>query len=288
MNIADFFRFDSENLIHTFFIDDRQVLENFQVYLPHKLDFYLIRIIKKGSGVLSKNHIPISFEERSVILSAPGDVLFVESAQSKNIEVSIIAFSESFVNYLNIEAEMIGFVEKLNSETHLTFDKENFSYLTRLADLIEEENMKNPGGTKDKMIAKLVETFLYFIVREYKITKLEMTATRNYINMYKDFLNLVDQHIKKLHFVADYVDLMQMNEKTLNRVCKKVTGFTALQIIHKQLDEEIKRLLYYSAQSNKEISRVMGFNDTTHLYKFFKKMNGITPKQYKANAQKIW
>ena len=92
-------------------------------------------------------------------------------------------------------------------------------------------------------------------------------------------MNLLDKHIDRMHFVADYVDLMNINEKTLNEVCKKVTGFGALQITHKQLDEEIKRLLFYSTLNSKEISQKLGFNDTTHLYKFFKKWNSMRPKQ---------
>lgn len=77
--------------------------------------------------------------------------------------------------------------------------------------------------------------------------------------------------------MADNVDMIGKNEKRLNRVCKKVIGFTALQIIHKQLDQQIKHLLFYSTKKNKEINHELGFNDTTHLYKFFKKLTGITP-----------
>ncbi|MCG8308265.1 MAG: helix-turn-helix domain-containing protein [Cytophagales bacterium] len=270
------------------FLDDTSVLENLKVYSPHKLDFYLIRIIKKGSGVLYKNHIPYQFKERSIIISSPNDILYVNYDKALKIEIYLIAFSESFIKYLNIDREMLGFANKLVSQSVVELDQENFSYLIRITELLKEENDKNPGGVKDRMPAKLVETLLYFLLRDFKETKLQTVASRNYINIYKDFLNLLSTHINSLHFVADYVDLMNINEKTLNRVCNKVTGFGALQIIHKQLDEEIKRLLFYSTLSNKEISQKLGFNDTTHLYKFFKKMNNMTPKQFKTKAQKVW
>jgi len=283
-----FFRFDSQKMIDVNFLDDTNVLENLRVYSPHKLDFYLIRIVEKGSGVLYKNHIPFHFKEKSIIISSPGDLVYVNYNSDQNIEIYLIAFTESFIDYLNVDSEMLGFANKMVSDTVVELDEGNFSYLIRFTELLKEENDKNPGGSKDRMSAKLVEALLYFILRDFKETKLQTGASRNYINIYKDFLNLMDKHIDSLHFVADYVDLMNINEKTLNRVCKKVTGFCALQIIHKQLDEEIKRLLFYSALSNKEISQKLGFNDTTHLYKFFKKLNGMTPKQFKTKAQQVW
>jgi AraC-like DNA-binding protein len=286
--IQEFFKFDSHKMIDVNFLDDNQILENLKVYSPHKLDIYLIRVVKKGSGVLYKNHIPFHFKERSIIISSPGDVVYVDYNSDQNIEIYLIAFTASFIDYLNVDSEMLGFANKLMSEALLEFDKEKFSYLIDLTKLTQQENQKNPGGTADRMLAKLVEALLYFIVREFKESKLETRASRNYINIYKDFINLLDKHINRMHFVADYVDLMNINEKTLNRVCKKVTGFGALQIIHKQLDEEIKRLLFYSTLSNKEISQKLGFNDNTHLYKFFKKLNGMTPKQYKTKAQQVW
>jgi len=286
--VHDFFRFDSHKMIDVNFLDDTSVLENLKIYSPHKLDFYLIRIIEKGSGVLYKNHIPYKFKERSIIISSPDDLLYVNYDKALKIGIYLIAFSESFIKYLNIDGEMLGFANKLVSQSVVELDQDNFSYLIRITELLKEENEKNPGGSKDRMSAKLVEALLYFIVRDFKEAKLQTEASRNYINIYKDFLNLLSTHINSRHFVADYVDLMNINEKTLNRVCKKVTGFGALQIIHKQLNEEIKRLLFYSTLSNKEISQKLGFNDTTHLYKFFKKLNGMTPKQFKNKAQKVW
>ena len=224
----------------------------------------------------------------SVIISAPGDVVYVDINSEQKFEIYIIAFSESFIDYLNIDSEMLGFANKFLSETVMELDQPNFSFLTRITELLKEENDRNPGGSKDRLPAKLVESLLYFLLRDFKETKLQSSTSRNYINTYKDFLNLLDKHIHSKHFVADYVELMNINEKTLNRVCKKVTGFGALQIIHKQLDEEIKRLLFYSDLSNKQISQQLGFNDTTHLYKFFRKLNGLTPKQFKSKAQKVW
>ena len=287
--IHDFFKFDShEKMLDVNFLDDINILDNLKVYSPHKLDFYLIRIIKKGSGVLYKNHVPYQFKDGSIIISSPDDVLYVNYDKALNIGIYLIAFSESFIKYLNIDTEMLGFANKLLSQSVVELDQDNFSYLIRITELLKEENDKNPGGLKDRMSAKLVEVVLYFILRDFKETKLQTGASRNYINIYKDFLNLLSTHIYSRHFVADYVELMGLNEKKLNRVCKKVTGLTALQIIHKQLDQEIKYLLFYTTKSNKEIGDQLGFSDATHLYKFFKNINGITPKQYKQKAQSVW
>lgn len=284
----DFFRFDSQKMVDVSLVSNHEILNHLKVYMPHKLDFHLIRIIKKGRGIIYRNYIPFPFEERYVITSTPGDILFVDYDNELDFEIYLIAFSDAFLDYLSIDSEMLDFTSSIFSDEILKFEGKDFSTIMKLTELIAEENSLNPGGVKDRMLAKLVESLLYFLVRDIRKSRLKTDVSRNYLNVYKDYLNLITKHINNRHFVADYVDLMHINEKKLNRVCKKATGLTALQIIHKQINDEIKRQLFYTSLSNKEIAQKLGFNDAAHFYKFFRKWNGMTPKEFQKNIQKIW
>ena len=84
------------------------------------------------------------------------------------LDFYLIAFSELFNNYLNIDYEMLGFENKLVSETVVGLDQDYYSYLIRMTELLKEENEKHPAGSKDRMSVKLVEALLYFIIRDFK------------------------------------------------------------------------------------------------------------------------
>ena len=284
----DYFRFSEKKLVDAIHFVGLDQMENFEFDTPHISDYYLIRIIRRGSGSFYKNYIPHQFSAGSVIVSAPKDVVFVEVDDPKQVDALLIACAEEYLQYLNIDRDTLGLGNRLLDESLIAFSGEDFEYLWRLAVLIFDEYEKNPSGTSDRLLPKLIETFVYLLIRNLKNTRISHVDSREHINIYKQFTHLLYEHAATKHFVADYIDLMNINEKRLNRVCKKITGFSALQIIHKQLDQEIKQLLFYTSLSNKEISRKLGFNDTTHLYKFFRKLNKMTPKEYKKKAQQIW
>ncbi|MNY50530.1 DNA-binding transcriptional activator FeaR [compost metagenome] len=51
-------------------------------------------------------------------------------------------------------------------------------------------------------------------------------------------------------------------------------------MIHQKLISEIKKALFYN-KSAKEITYEFGFSDPSNFNRFFKKLTGTTPQQYK-------
>ena len=54
-----------------------------------------------------------------------------------------------------------------------------------------------------------------------------------------------------------------------------------LVLIHKRLNLEAKRNIVFTKNTIKEIAFRLGFMDDSHFSKFFIKMNGLTPLQYR-------
>lgn len=58
-------------------------------------------------------------------------------------------------------------------------------------------------------------------------------------------------------------------------------GSTPLQIINERIVLEAKRMLRYLPLRVKEISRDLGFEDPSYFNKFFKKITGMTPVDFR-------
>ena len=58
-------------------------------------------------------------------------------------------------------------------------------------------------------------------------------------------------------------------------------GNTPLQIINERIILEAKRMLRYSSLRVKEVSIDLGFEDPSYFNKFFKKITGITPADFR-------
>jgi AraC family transcriptional regulator, transcriptional activator of pobA len=71
----------------------------------------------------------------------------------------------------------------------------------------------------------------------------------------------------------------------LNRVCRRVLGTSALDVLHARLLLEAQRDLAYTSMSVKEIALDLGFGDAAYFTRFFQRRAGCTPTEYRNRRQ---
>ncbi len=93
----------------------------------------------------------------------------------------------------------------------------------------------------------------------------------SYINSHYDQGLSLNQLAKEMNLNANY----------LSQVFKKETGKTFLKYITELRIEKAKELLDSGDRSVSQIASSLGFNDYFYFLKTFKRVTGLTPKQYK-------
>ena len=104
-------------------------------------------------------------------------------------------------------------------------------------------------------------------------------------NYFRNFINLINDHVQREHEVAFYAQHLCITPKYLNEICKLKSGHKAKEIISAILVNYIKRDLMYSGKSMKELASEFGFADQSSLGKFFRKLTGQSPLTFKRNQQ---
>ena len=85
-----------------------------------------------------------------------------------------------------------------------------------------------------------------------------------------------------VHNIKEYAQLLGISVSALNKCVQKVSGSTPLQIVQQRTVAEAKRLLISDKNMRiKEITDKLGFKDSSHFVKFFKKYTNITPLEYR-------
>ena len=84
--------------------------------------------------------------------------------------------------------------------------------------------------------------------------------------------------------VIDYASQLYVTPNYLNRIVKKITGFTASHHIQQQIILEAKRKALYLSASMKEIAYSLGFDNLAHFSKFFKNNCGMSFTDFKKQA----
>lgn len=95
------------------------------------------------------------------------------------------------------------------------------------------------------------------------------------------FQHLVEQRHGRWHQVADYANRLGCVEKSLARAVGAVLGITPKAYITRRINLEAKRLLTHTDLQIAAIAERLGFAETTHFSKFFKRECGCTPVEFR-------
>jgi AraC-like DNA-binding protein len=77
------------------------------------------------------------------------------------------------------------------------------------------------------------------------------------------------------------MQMLNKSPKTLSNLFKKYNEKSPLQIIQDRTILEARRLLRYSDKSIKEIAYEIGYEDIQSFSRFFKKIEGVSPSDFK-------
>lgn len=147
---------------------------------------------------------------------------------------------------------------------------------------MEEEKKRDGAFGHLDMLRSLVKIFLIQICRKgIKNEVLSANRMKASHQLYMQFRKLLEKKYKKMHVVADYAQELNVSVKTLANSVNEYSGKSPLAFINDRIILEAKRLLRFTDLAIKEISYLLGFEDSSYFVKFFKRKTNILPKDFR-------
>ena len=84
--------------------------------------------------------------------------------------------------------------------------------------------------------------------------------------------------------VAELAEELGITPTQLNRLCRAVLGHSALDVLHARTVLEAQRQLAYTTASVKQIGLDLGFADPGYFTRFFQRLAGSTPTDWRERA----
>jgi len=166
----------------------------------------------------------------------------------------------------------------------ITLDKkeqESFNLLF----LILKEEFETKDQIQGEMLLVLLKRLLIKSTRLIKNHLVQPLIKNEQLDLIRQFNVLVEMHFKTKHKVIDYAELLHKSPKTLSNLFLKYNNKTPLKVIGERICLEAQRLLLFSTKSILDISLELGFSDSSHFSKFFKKHYQETPVSYRNTHQ---
>ena len=99
--------------------------------------------------------------------------------------------------------------------------------------------------------------------------------------LYNQFISQVNNFCRTYSDVHFYADQLNVSSRYLAQVTRRISCKTPKAIIDEYIVKEIERELSTTTHTVQEVANTFGFSSQAHLTKFFKKMRGLTPSEYR-------
>jgi len=250
----------------------------------NRINFWVILYIFEGQGYHS-----IDFHK---YLYQSGDVIIVEKNQVHRFHINpevkgyVIHINEPFF-YSTKGVDSDVFLELINRSYGSPIVSEDASLESTnriLIELIYKEYSQFNNSTSYRLIYTLFQSFILSI-QFPKLSKESLSNSRAYVN-FSEFRSLIEENYKCHKTVAEYSKMMKLSSKTINQATREIVGLSAKQYIINRLLLEIKRYLCQGDLLNYEIADLFGFEEVSNMTNFFKRYEGISPKEFRERQER--
>lgn len=245
---------------------------------PFMVDSVNAIICIKGCSRGKINLKPYETKAPCMIIVLPDQILEYEYI-SDDFEGLCIIMSKRFTESLNIEESFAAFMSvRDNPCVPLTENelKSMQGYYTMMKNTIEAEG--NPNRME---IAKHL-TKAFFYGAGYYLHKFQDDTKKNRNEqLVENVINLIQEHFKEERGVEFYADKLHLTAKYMSTVIKQTSGKSTGEWIDDRVILEVKALLKSTNMTVQQISDELNFPTQSSFGKYFKRLVGVSPKEYR-------
>lgn len=239
----------------------------------HTHDSYFLSWITSGECTYHLDSSSFIIKPNTIILLRPGEIH--QFTDVKDLDgINFYFSSEVLANMsynMSVQIEMELFTKNhiiyVSSETTKEMLKACTSHLCSIC----KDSFDAPFGQEILKLEMLIFLLKLLGSEEVQNSIGTRDINKNSHQIYLRFQKMVDEKYQTIHKVQEYSELLNISSKHLTECVRKNVRKTPLQIINQRLVLQSQRLLLFSRLRIKEIAFNLGFIDTSHFVKFFKK-----------------
>jgi len=172
---------------------------------------------------------------------------------------------------------------EINEALHLSPREKEVMW--SLYNKMEVEYHNNPDEFSKSIILSHLDSLLKYAVRFYKRQFVDRKSlsganVKKFNKCLISFYEEGESELEGLPSVHSIAKKLNLSPKYLSDLLKQETGKSALELIHLYIVSEAKNMLVEGENSISEIAYKLGFENPPYFSRLFKKVAGLTPKEY--------
>jgi AraC-like DNA-binding protein len=249
--------------------------EDLDIHKPHRDNHFHLLVVTSGQWTMQVDFETMHIKGPGFLRLLPGQVH--QLVDAKSAQGWAIAADPST---LPLELATL-----LETRVPLTIPLKQNAFFKQITDLLALMCNVYSSGTdiyKGKSVHFLFSAFLTLLAGEITFLSPDdvRQEKRGYI-IWQSFQVSLKANFKTTKSPAAYAAKLSITTSHLNDTIKDITGKSVSEHIQEQIIYEAKRLLYFTDKEVREIAFDLGYPDSAHFGKLFRKATGLTPLHFR-------
>jgi AraC-like DNA-binding protein len=250
----------------------------------HYHNEYEIAYIENSSGKLFVGNTIVNFNSRDLFIFAPRLVHAFKNSETRNTrerdaKATIIWFKTDFFGNEFLDRDEAKGLKKLliNAEEGIHFicpDPKVVSCILKLSEKKGLEGIIDFISILDHLAS--CNNYKLLSLKWYKKHYYTLKEGRLY-----EILEYIEKNYSSESVFQNAIQMTNMSESAFSRYFKHKTEITFTKYVNDIKIINVQKLLIETNRKILDICYLCGFNNLTYFNRLFKKVNGITPKQFR-------
>ena len=272
-----------DSFLHCFEVDYSKKFDGEQKVFVSELLGYVI--CQKGWAVVELNNELYRLEAGNLLTIFPSTIV-------KHIDISAdfsgigIAVNRNYLNELSTPTSQSMLLDLLHMKDNpmVSIDRQQQQTLIEMYELICAKHARQSHAFKNEITGILFVSFIFEVFAIYIKNRAQISDKRDnsrYSDIFKKFMVLLSQHSRSERSVSFYADQLCICPKYLTAIIKNVSGRGVHSWIEQSVVSNAKTLLRNTTMSIGQIAIELNFATATFFGQYFKRVEGITPRDYR-------
>ena len=249
---------------------------------PHTV----LTLILSGSGRAMYDMRIITHHKNDLCIILPGHIMHPMDC-TDDFSYALLFISPKMLDDLRFHTFSHDY-EKFNYAPVCSLTDEQAAHLLAIINQLD-----TIANYTDKELPHRYQTLLaqlavgYEFLNYYRRDQDRKWAENRHTYIFNRFCDLVVKHYRESREVKYYADMLNLTPKHLSKVIRSATnGLSPVEWIGQYVTAQAKRLVEsHATQTLQETAYMLGFSEPTSFYRYFKRVTGMTAKQYRDKTQ---
>ena len=257
-----------------------------RTFLANKIQGYLaaytFTLVIQGQLTIAYNGKELTFQANDLYFYSPGMSVTVLSASADYQGLCLLADENATIELTTVR-DLVYIAYAPIVQLHEPKLALPYVEALRLAERMYEiiNYLHSEHLYKTEILRLLYAIFLLDVQNAQQHAIIHRQTPQRVEEIFIGFIRLLPQYFAEHHDIGFYASALNISSVYLSRVVRQVTGRTVVDYINQMIVMEASFLLRTSTMNIAQIADYLHFADTPSFSKFFSRLKGVSPREYR-------